>query len=87
MSSSTTNAATKLFPAPPFSKLSRPFQDISKQLVDLDRHPIVRIRFSKGFVFACLQAANEFEEQRSRFFDESNLLDDYMEVRSLALPQ
>ncbi|VDM39798.1 unnamed protein product [Toxocara canis] len=56
-------------------------KDISKSLVDLDRFPVTKIRFSKGFVFACMQAANEFEEQRSRFFNENEIRDDYMEVR------
>ncbi|KHN77669.1 Transmembrane protein -like protein [Toxocara canis] len=56
-------------------------EDISKSLVDLDRFPVTKIRFSKGFVFACMQAANEFEEQRSRFFNENEIRDDYMEVR------
>jgi hypothetical protein len=43
--------------------------------------PAIRIRFSKGFVFANVQAANEFEEQRARFFSENEIRDDYMEVR------
>uniref|UniRef100_A0A9J2PEY3 Transmembrane protein 151B n=2 Tax=Ascaris TaxID=6251 RepID=A0A9J2PEY3_ASCLU len=56
-------------------------KDISKCLVDLDRFPVTKIRLSKGFVFACMQAANEFEEQRARFFNENEIRDDYMEVR------
>uniref|UniRef100_A0AC34R1L0 Transmembrane protein n=1 Tax=Panagrolaimus sp. JU765 TaxID=591449 RepID=A0AC34R1L0_9BILA len=57
------------------------YRDISKNLVGLEKFPIVRLRFSKGFVFACVQAANEFEEQRTRFFNENEMRDDYMEVR------
>ena len=57
------------------------FKDISKSLEDLEKYPIIRLKFSKGFVFACVQAANEFEEQRTRFFNENEVKDDYMEVR------
>ena len=55
-------------------------KDISKQLIALDKYSLVKIRASKGFVFANLQAANEFEEQRTRFFQENEIKDDYMEV-------
>jgi hypothetical protein len=47
----------------------------------MDDFPIVKVRFTKGFVFACVQAANEFEDQRTRFFTENESRDDYMEVR------
>lgn len=47
-------------------------------------HPPVKARFSKGFVFANLQAANEFEDQRTRFFQENEIRDDYMEVWSVS---
>uniref|UniRef100_A0AC34GXJ3 Uncharacterized protein n=1 Tax=Panagrolaimus sp. ES5 TaxID=591445 RepID=A0AC34GXJ3_9BILA len=57
------------------------FKDISKNLESLERYPMIKIKFSKGFVFACVQAANEFEEQRTRFFNENEVKDDYMEVR------
>lgn len=56
-------------------------QDISRKIAGLSRFPVTRVRLSKGFVFACLQAANEFEEQRTRFFHENEIRDDYMEVR------
>lgn len=56
-------------------------KDISKKLLALDQYPVTKIRFSKGFVFANLQSANEFEEQRARFFQENEQRDDYMEVR------
>lgn len=46
----------------------------------LEKYPVIKVRFSKGFVFACVQAANEFEEQRARFFSENEVKDDYMEV-------
>ncbi|KAL3088052.1 hypothetical protein niasHS_009338 [Heterodera schachtii] len=57
------------------------YKDLSKHIVDLHKFAAVRMRFSKGFVFACVQAANEFEEQRTRFFAENEMRDDYMEVR------
>lgn len=56
-------------------------KDISKSLIDLERYPITKIMITKGFVFACMQAANEFEEQRARFFTENEIRDDYMEIR------
>ncbi|GIY51317.1 transmembrane protein 151B [Caerostris darwini] len=49
-------------------------------LIDLEKHPATKIRFSKGFAFANLDAANEFDEQRRRFFHENERLDDYMEM-------
>ncbi|XP_054710392.1 transmembrane protein 151B-like [Uloborus diversus] len=55
-------------------------KDISKKLLDLEKHPTTKIRFSKGFAFANLEAANEFDEQRRRFFHENERLDDYMEM-------
>ncbi|CAL1272948.1 unnamed protein product, partial [Larinioides sclopetarius] len=55
-------------------------KDISKKLIDLEKHPATKIRFSKGFAFANLDAANEFDEQRRRFFHENERLDDYMEM-------
>uniref|UniRef100_A0A914CAC1 Uncharacterized protein n=1 Tax=Acrobeloides nanus TaxID=290746 RepID=A0A914CAC1_9BILA len=56
-------------------------KDISKDIIDLQKYPVLKMKFSKGFVFACVQAANEFEEQRMRFFNENEVRDDYMEVR------
>ncbi|PAV89209.1 hypothetical protein WR25_06193 isoform H [Diploscapter pachys] len=56
-------------------------KDITRQIAQLNKHRVTRIRLSKGFVFACLQAANEFEEQRTRFFNENEAKDDYMQVR------
>lgn len=56
-------------------------KDISKNLVDLGKFPATKIRFTKGFAFANLEAANEFDEQRRRFFQENERIDDYMEMR------
>lgn len=50
----------------------------------MDDFPLVKVRFAKGFVFACVQAANEFEDQRTRFFNENEIRDDYMEVIAIA---
>ncbi|XP_003380647.1 transmembrane protein 151B [Trichinella spiralis] len=56
-------------------------RDISKCLINLDRFPVTKVRFTKSFVFTTLQAANEFEEQRARFFHDNETIDDYMEIR------
>ncbi|RZF37705.1 hypothetical protein LSTR_LSTR003116 [Laodelphax striatellus] len=57
-------------------------KDISRKLVlHQTKGPITKIRFSKGFAFANVAAAAEFEEQRSRFFAEQERHDDYMEMR------
>ncbi|XP_024081946.1 transmembrane protein 151B-like isoform X2 [Cimex lectularius] len=57
-------------------------RDISKRLVlDHTNGSITKIRFSKGFAFANVEAAAEFEEQRARFFAEQERYDDYMEMR------
>lgn len=56
-------------------------KDISKNLVDLELYPATKIRFSKGFAFANMEAAAEFEDQRARFFQENERRDDYMEMR------
>ncbi|KAG7153288.1 transmembrane protein 151B-like [Homarus americanus] len=56
-------------------------KDISKKLVNLSKYSCTKIRFSKGFAFANLETANEFEEQRARFFQENERRDDYMELR------
>jgi hypothetical protein len=36
---------------------------------------------SIGFAFANIEAANEFEEQRSNFFRDNERFDDYLEMR------
>ncbi|CAG2112827.1 unnamed protein product, partial [Medioppia subpectinata] len=56
-------------------------KDISKKLLDLELHPVTKIRFSKGFAFANIESANEFEEQRSNFFEDNERYDDYLEMR------
>ncbi|XP_075233633.1 transmembrane protein 151B-like [Lycorma delicatula] len=57
-------------------------KDISRKLMLQEgKGPITKIRFSKGFAFANVEAAAEFEEQRSRFFSEHERYDDYMEMR------
>ncbi|XP_039293984.1 transmembrane protein 151A [Nilaparvata lugens] len=57
-------------------------KDISRKLVlHHTKGPITKIRFSKGFAFANVAAAAEFEEQRSRFFADQERHDDYMEMR------
>ncbi|KIH68401.1 hypothetical protein ANCDUO_01261 [Ancylostoma duodenale] len=58
-------------------------KDISKSVLDLERFPLTRIRVTRGFVFACMQAAREFEQQRTRFFNENESRDDYMEIKRL----
>ncbi|CAB3404515.1 unnamed protein product [Caenorhabditis bovis] len=57
------------------------YKDISKTIVDIEKYRVTRIRLSRSFVFANMQAANEFEEQRTRFFNDNETKDDYMEVR------
>ncbi|XP_068085686.1 transmembrane protein 151B-like [Anabrus simplex] len=56
-------------------------KDISRELLLDKRGPITKIRFSKGFAFANVEAAADFEEQRARFFGEYERYDDYMEMR------
>ncbi|XP_054264612.1 transmembrane protein 151B-like isoform X1 [Macrosteles quadrilineatus] len=57
-------------------------KDISRKLIlNEARGQITKIRFSKGFAFANVEAAAEFEEQRNRFFAEHERYDDYMEMR------
>ncbi|XP_054169127.1 transmembrane protein 151B-like [Oppia nitens] len=56
-------------------------KDISKKLMDLELHPITKIRFTKGFAFANIESANEFEGQRSTFFEDNERYDDYLEMR------
>ena len=56
-------------------------KDISKNLVNLETYPATKIKFSKGFSFATVEAENEFEDQRAQFFHEHERRDDYMETR------
>ncbi|CAA93883.2 Transmembrane protein 151 homolog [Caenorhabditis elegans] len=57
------------------------FRDISKSILEVEKFHVTRIRLSRSFVFANMQAATEFEQQRSRFFNDNETKDDYMEVR------
>ncbi|XP_063829011.1 transmembrane protein 151B-like [Ostrinia nubilalis] len=56
-------------------------RDASRNLVLDCKTPITKVRFSKGFAFANIEAASEFEDQRSRFFAEHERFDDFMEMR------
>nr|XP_015807857.2 transmembrane protein 151B isoform X2 [Nothobranchius furzeri] len=56
-------------------------KDVSKQLLELERHPAVRLRFTKCFSFSSARAEAAYLTQRARFFGENEGLDDYMEAR------
>ncbi|GMR36542.1 hypothetical protein PMAYCL1PPCAC_06737 [Pristionchus mayeri] len=56
-------------------------RDISGEADRLDSFSATRIYISRGFAFATVNAAREFEEQRARFFDDYEQRDDYLEVR------
>ncbi|XP_012732258.2 transmembrane protein 151A [Fundulus heteroclitus] len=56
-------------------------KDVSKELLDLERHPAVRLRFTKCFSFSSARAEAAYLTQRARFFGENEGLDDYMEAR------
>jgi len=43
-------------------------RDVSREMVDLEKYPATKIKFTKGFIFANDATAAEFEEQRSTFF-------------------
>ncbi|KAM9424723.1 transmembrane protein 151B [Pholidichthys leucotaenia] len=56
-------------------------KDVSKELLDLQLHPAVRLRFTKCFSFSSARAEAAYLTQRARFFGENEGLDDYMEAR------
>uniref|UniRef100_H3CGA2 Transmembrane protein 151A n=1 Tax=Tetraodon nigroviridis TaxID=99883 RepID=H3CGA2_TETNG len=60
-------------------------KDVSKELLDLQLHPAVRLRFTKCFslcvAFPSARAEAAYLTQRARFFGENEGLDDYMEAR------
>ena len=56
-------------------------KDISKTLTNLDSFPATKIKFSKGFSFATVEAENDYEDQRAQFFQDYEQRDDYMETR------
>lgn len=43
-------------------------KDVSRELMDLEKHAATKIQLSKGFLFANLETAREFQEQRAAFF-------------------
>lgn len=56
-------------------------KDISPALSKLEKHSATKIRLSKGYSFTCNEAEHEFDEQRSRFFNDNERRDDFMETR------
>ncbi|XP_077400542.1 transmembrane protein 151B-like [Vanacampus margaritifer] len=56
-------------------------KDVSKELLDLQLHSAVRLRFTKCFSFSSARAEAAYLTQRARFFGENEGLDDYMEAR------
>ncbi|XP_032811948.1 transmembrane protein 151B-like isoform X1 [Petromyzon marinus] len=56
-------------------------KDISKGLMELEQHPVTKLRFTKCFSFANVESENAYLTQRARFFTENEGLDDYMEAR------
>ncbi|CAG2240835.1 transmembrane protein 151B-like [Mytilus edulis] len=56
-------------------------KDISPVLSKLETYPATKIRLSKGYSYTCSESENEFDEQRSRFFNDNERRDDFMETR------
>ncbi|XP_043997812.1 transmembrane protein 151B isoform X2 [Gambusia affinis] len=56
-------------------------KDVSRELTGLEGHPTTRLRFTKCFSFTEAGPENDYLNQRSRFFSETEGLDDYMEAR------
>lgn len=56
-------------------------KDVSPVLTKLEKHPATKIRLSKGYSFTCTESEREFDEQRSRFFNDNERRDDFMETR------
>ncbi|XP_004540563.2 transmembrane protein 151B isoform X1 [Maylandia zebra] len=56
-------------------------KDVSRDLRGLERHPAIRLRFTKCFSFTEAGPENDYLSQRARFFSEIEGLDDYMEAR------
>ena len=56
-------------------------KDVSRTLVNVEGYPATKVKFTKGFSFATVEAENEFEDQRSQFFQDHERRDDYMETR------
>ncbi|XP_075254184.1 uncharacterized protein LOC142345762 [Convolutriloba macropyga] len=49
-------------------------------IVSLERHPIVTLTFSKTFGFSNVEAENDYLLQRSKFFEENEAKDEYIET-------
>uniref|UniRef100_A0A3Q4ML79 Si:dkey-13p1.4 n=1 Tax=Neolamprologus brichardi TaxID=32507 RepID=A0A3Q4ML79_NEOBR len=56
-------------------------KDVSRDLRGLERHPAIRLRFTKCFSFTEAGPENDYLSQRARFFSQIEGLDDYMEAR------
>ncbi|XP_071963935.1 transmembrane protein 151B-like [Antedon mediterranea] len=56
-------------------------KDVSKNLAGLEEHCMTQVVFSKTFIFANVQAENEYLSQRFRFFNDNDGRDEYMETR------
>jgi len=56
-------------------------RDVSRRLVDLEKRPCTRVRFTKRFSFASVDAETDYERQRSTFFSANECRDDYIESR------
>lgn len=44
------------------------YRDVSKHPINLEKYPATKIRLTKGFAFASIDAELDYEEQRSNFF-------------------
>ncbi|XP_013405325.1 transmembrane protein 151 homolog [Lingula anatina] len=64
-----------------YNFLNAGVKDMSRTLVGLENYSAIKIRFTKGFSFACPEAEAEFEQQRIEFFQENESRDDYMETK------
>ncbi|CAG7785411.1 unnamed protein product [Allacma fusca] len=64
----------------PFFADSCGWKDISRDLVELERHPITKVHFHKNFIFANAVAREEFQRQRELFVQDMAGLDDYVET-------
>jgi len=56
-------------------------RDVSRRLVDLEKRPCTRVRFTKRFSFASVDAETDYDRQRSTFLSSHECRDDYMEMR------
>ncbi|XP_055927525.1 transmembrane protein 151B-like isoform X2 [Argiope bruennichi] len=56
-------------------------RDVSNKLIDLEKNPRTKIRFSKDYCFASIDAAIDYYGQRDRFYRENAPFDEHMEIR------